>query len=132
MTALHDIQFWKLILLGGMTGVFSGLFGIGGGIVLVPILVYFFSFSQTAASATSLIAIALLPVGSLGVYQYFKAGIINADHFRFGLWMSLGIFMGGYFGAKLGTILPVSIMQKAFSLLMVVGAYRLWMSSLVK
>ena len=62
-----------LLLIGLMAGVLSGLIGIGGGIIIVPALVYFIGFSQRTAQGTSL-AILLLPIGLLGVIQFYKAG----------------------------------------------------------
>ena len=64
------------IILGLAAGVLSGLFGIGGGIVLVPSLIVFFGMEILDANATSLAAM-LLPVGILGVWSYYKAGHVN-------------------------------------------------------
>ncbi|MDQ6761661.1 MAG: TSUP family transporter, partial [Bacteroidota bacterium] len=61
-----------LIIIGLVAGIFGGLVGIGGGIVIVPALIYFLSFSQKEAQGTSL-GILLLPIGILGVWQYYKA-----------------------------------------------------------
>ena len=63
-----------LLLIGLVAGVLSGVIGIGGGIVIVPALVYFIGFSQRTAQGTSL-AILLLPIGLLGVLQFYKAGM---------------------------------------------------------
>lgn len=117
-----------LILVGLIAGVFSGLFGIGGGIVLVPLLTFVFNFSVATASATSLVAL-LAPVGALGAWHYYKQGVISSEHIRFGLIISVGIFFGGFFGAKLGTLLDQKVAQKLFAVLLFVGSIRLWFSA---
>ncbi len=117
-----------LISSGLVAGVFSGLFGIGGGIVLVPSLTYLLGFSPKTASGTSLVAM-ILPVGILGVLQYYRSGIISNEHLKFGLWLALGMFVGAFMGAKLGVFLPVKLLQKLFSILMIFAAVRIWIQS---
>jgi len=85
------------LILGIVAGVLSGLFGIGGGIVMVPMLIAIFGMSILDANSTSLAAM-LLPVGILGVIAYYKAGYINL---RDSLWVSLGLLAGSYFGSEL-------------------------------
>ena len=118
-----------LVALGVFAGICSGLFGIGGGIVIVPSLVFLMRFPQSTASGTSLVAM-LLPVGVLGVWQYYSAGKISFEHLRFGAWIALGMFFGAYFGGKLAGILPVQWLQRLFSILLVFAAYRLFRQSL--
>ena len=120
---------YTLIGIGLLAGICSGLFGIGGGIVLVPTLVFFMKFPPHTASGTSLVAM-LLPVGALGVWQYYQAGKISSEHLRFGGWIALGMFLGAFLGAKLAVRLPVNWMQRAFSGLMIFAAYRLFIQSL--
>ncbi|MEO6220410.1 MAG: TSUP family transporter, partial [Ginsengibacter sp.] len=62
-----------LLIIGLAAGILGGLVGVGGGIIIVPALIYFLSFSQKEAQGTSL-GILLLPIGILGVWQYYKAG----------------------------------------------------------
>ena len=120
---------YLLIAIGVLAGVCSGLFGIGGGIVLVPTLVFLMKFPPHAASGTSLVAM-ILPVGILGVWQYYQAGKIGTEHIRFGAWIALGMFLGAFLGAKLAVKLPVQWMQRAFSGLLIFAAYRLFNQSL--
>ena len=89
----------------------SGLFGIGGGIIMVPSLIAFFGMGILNANATSLAAM-LLPVGVLGVIAYYKAGFINV---RNALWISLGLLSGSYFGAELAVTLDVKILSKLYA-----------------
>ncbi len=115
------------ICLGVSAGILSGLFGIGGGIILVPVLVYIFGFSQQQASGTSLVAL-LLPVGMLGVYQYVKSGFINAEQIRTGLWIALGMLGGAYLGARLAGVLDVVMLRRGFAILLAFSAIKIWFS----
>jgi uncharacterized membrane protein YfcA len=117
-----------LIGIGVLVGVFSGLFGIGGGIVLVPLLMFAFNFTSTTASATSLVAL-LAPVGALGVWYYYKQGLITSYHFKIGLLISIGIFFGGLLGAKIGTVMDTKVAQRLFAVLMLAGSLRLWFTA---
>lgn len=115
----------KFLCVGLAAGVLSGLFGVGGGIVIVPALAMLFGYSQAQASGTSLVAM-LLPVGALGVWQYLKEGKIGGVEVRGGLLIALGLFAGAYFGGRLAVSLPEVTARKAFALLMVAAAARLW------
>lgn len=125
MTAL------ELVALGftGLTaGIASGLFGIGGGVVIVPLLLFFFNLPQKTASATSLIAM-ILPVGLLGVWQYYKAGIINQQNLKMGLMVSAGIFIGTLLGSKLSILLSTKTVTRGFALLLIYVSIKLWLQS---
>ncbi|NDF15177.1 sulfite exporter TauE/SafE family protein [bacterium] len=115
-----------LILLGTLAGILSGLFGIGGGIVLVPSLVFFLKYEPQAAIGTSLTAM-LLPVGALGVWQYYQTGKITFEHLRAGGLIALGLFIGAWLGARIAGSLPVATLQRGFAILLVIAAMRLWM-----
>lgn len=86
-----------LIMIGIIAGMLGGMVGVGGGIVIVPALVFFLGFSQKMAQGTSL-GILLLPVGLLGVLQFYKEGYVDL---RVVLIISAGFFAGSYFGSKL-------------------------------
>ncbi|MBU6155227.1 MAG: sulfite exporter TauE/SafE family protein [Bdellovibrionales bacterium] len=113
-----------MIGIGLMAGVLSGLFGIGGGIVLVPALVFFFKFQLHAASGTSLAAM-LLPVGALGVWQYYHSGKIGPENLRAGGWIAVGMFIGAFLGSKIAVSIDVRWMQRLFAALLVFAAFRL-------
>ena len=113
------------LLAGLVAGVLSGMFGIGGGIILVPVLVYFIGLDQHAASGTSLVAL-LLPVGILGVLQYYRAGKINMDHIRMGLIVAVGLFFGVYCGSRFSVHLPADTLRKGFSIVLVLAALKMW------
>lgn len=101
-----------IFIVGALAGIMSGLFGIGGGIVMVPALIAFFGMEMLNANATSLAAM-LLPVGVLGVITYYKAGLINLKE---SLWIALGLFAGSFFGAELATRVDVSLLSKLYAL----------------
>lgn len=130
MNTIDNIPLLKVIIVGVITGLFSGVFGIGGGLVLIPMLVFVFGFPQKVASATSLIAIGLMPAGALGVYEYYKTGVVGNAHLKLGIMIGAGVFAGAFFGAKIANALPMPWLQRGFALLMVFGAARLWMVSL--
>jgi uncharacterized membrane protein YfcA len=117
------------ILIGVGAGVLAGLFGVGGGLVIVPILVLLMGFSQIAASGTSLVAL-LAPVGAGGVYAFYKAGKISGDNVKQGLLISLGMFLGSFFGAKIALAFPDFWLKRGFCVFLVVVAVRMWISTL--
>ncbi len=109
-----------ILIVGIIAGIMSGLFGIGGGIIMVPSLIAFFGMEMLNANATSLAAM-LLPVGALGVIAYYKAGYINIKE---SLWISIGLLTGSFFGAELAVSVDVKILSKlyaAFLLYVAVG-----------
>lgn len=122
------MQIFLLLFIGLITGIFAGIFGVGGGVILVPMLVLGFKYTQHAASGTSLVAL-LLPVGLLGVIEYYKAGKLSGDQIRLGLIIAIGLFFGTYIGAKVGTSLPAQNLQKAFAVFMIMIAAKLWFSA---
>ena len=112
------------ILIGLTAGVLSGLFGIGGGIVIVPALILIAKMPPIQATGTSL-GVFLLPVGILGAMSYYRAGNMNV---RVTLLLALGVFAGAWFGAQLAQQLSPMMMKRLFSVLLVVVAVRLWTS----
>lgn len=106
--------------IGLLAGVLSGMFGIGGGIVIVPLLVLLAGFTTTQAAGTSLAAL-LLPVGAFGAWEYWRAGFIDL---RVALVLSLGLLLGAYLGARVGIALPPEIVQRAFGVLLVLVGLR--------
>jgi uncharacterized membrane protein YfcA len=107
-------------LIGLAAGVLSGLFGIGGGVIIVPILVLGLGFTIQQAAGTSLAAL-LLPVGLFGAIQYWQAGQVNILNAAM---LALGLLVGAYIGARLGLSLPSEAIQRAFGVLLVVVGIR--------
>ena len=110
------------ILIGAAAGVLSGLFGIGGGVVIVPALLYLAGMTPLAATGTSLGAL-LLPVGALGAWEYYRNG--NLD-IRASLFIALGLFLGAFFGARLAQNLTPLMLKRSFAVFLVLVAVRMW------
>jgi uncharacterized membrane protein YfcA len=106
--------------IGLLAGVLSGLFGIGGGIVIVPLLVLVVGLTTTQAAGTSLAAL-LLPVGALGALEYWRGGFVDLG---FAAILAVGLLVGAYLGARLGISLPVEVVQRGFGVLLVIVGIR--------
>lgn len=108
-------------LIGLGSGVLSGIFGIGGGIVIVPSLILLLGMSVRQAVGTSLAAL-LLPVGILGVFEYVRAGQVDV---RLAAVLALGLLVGVYVGARIGLGLPAELVQRAFGVMLILVGIRL-------
>jgi uncharacterized membrane protein YfcA len=116
-------SFLPVLALGFAAGILSGMFGIGGGLVIVPALMFLFGLPIKTATGTSLYAL-LWPVGILGALAYYRAGQIDVGK---GSWIAFGLFLGAYFGAKITLSLEPVTMKRLYAVfLLVVGAYYLW------
>ena len=113
------------LAIGLAAGVLAGLFGIGGGLLIVPALILLANFPTKVALGTSLGAL-LLPVGLLGAYTYYKYGNINI---RASLLLALGMFFGAWLGARLAHLIPGATLQRMFAVFIVVMAVRLWIEA---
>jgi hypothetical protein len=103
-----------LVLIGLFAGAMSGFIGIGGGVVMVPALVYIMGLSQHEAQGTSLILM-LPPIGILAVMNYYKAGQLNISY---GVIIALAFVVGGYYGSKIALKLSPAIVKLVFGFLM--------------
>jgi uncharacterized membrane protein YfcA len=112
------------IAIGLVAGVLSGVFGIGGGVVIVPALILIAGLTPLAATGTSLAAL-LLPVGALGAYEYYKKGHLEIAA---AFWIALGLFIGVWFGARLAQHLTAIQIKRAFAVFLVLVAGRIWFS----
>lgn len=102
-----------LLLTGLISGVLSGALGIGGGIIVVPALVFFLGLTQHSAQGTSLFFM-LFPVGLLGVMNYYKQGFVNI---KFGLILAIAFFIGSYFGSVISLKIDDAILKRIFGVL---------------
>jgi uncharacterized membrane protein YfcA len=115
-------QIIYLLLIGIVSGVVSGILGIGGGIIVIPALVYLLGFSQKEAQGTSL-ALLLPPIGLLAVLNYYKVGYVNI---RAALIMSAAFIIGSYISSKFAVSLPENVMKKIFGVFLLFYAVKLF------
>jgi hypothetical protein len=101
-----------LFLLGIIAGSLSGLIGIGGGVIIVPALIFLFGLSQHQAQGTTL-ALLVPPIGILGAWVYYKQGYVDL---RIAAVICIGFFLGSMFGAKLATSLSNILLQRIFGI----------------
>ena len=113
------------LVIGLVAGVLSGVFGIGGGVIIVPALILLSHMKPHTATGTSLGAL-LLPVGLLGAWQYWQKGDVNIAA---ALLLGLGVFVGALFGARIGLGLAPRTLERTFAVMLVVVAARLWWKS---
>ena len=114
-------QIILIAIIGILGGFASGTFGIGGGIIIVPALVFLAGLTQHQAQGTSL-AMMLAPIGILGVVNYYKAGYVNV---RFAVLLMLTFLIGSWFGSKLAIHIEGGILRQIFGVLTVLMGLKL-------
>ena len=110
-----------LLGVGLAAGVLSGMFGIGGGVIIVPALIYVMKLKPTEAMATSLAAL-IPPVGLLGAYEYYRNGSI---HVLTAVLVAAGLFVGAYFGAKISLNLPGDMVRRLYAVFLLAVAVKM-------
>ena len=110
-----------LILIGIVAGMFSGMFGIGGGLIMVPAMVFFLAMSQHSAQGTSL-GVLVVPVAAVAAYNYYKAGELNV---KYALIIALSFVIGGYLGSKISLGMSEVMLKRVFGVLMMAMAIKL-------
>lgn len=123
MKTMSAFTIVMLIIIGIAAGLLSGLVGVGGGLIIVPALVYFLAFTQKQAQGTSL-AILLLPIGILAVINYYKDPAVSLDVSVVVL-IVIGFIIGSYFGSKLALSLPDATVKKIFAIFMMLVAIKM-------
>lgn len=113
-----------LMLIGIIAGVLSGLVGVGGGVVMVPLLILLLGFSQHQAQGTSL-AVLVVPVTAIAVFNYYKEGYINWKHAAI---IAVFFVVGGYFGSKLAINLDQKMLKKIFAVILLILGGRMLLS----
>lgn len=118
-----------ILIIGLCAGILSGMVGVGGGLIIVPALVFFLGMSQHSAQGTSL-GLLLLPAGILAVMNYYKAG--HVDLKVVGL-LAVGFIAGSYFGSKWSLALPQETVRKIFAIFLFYTAFKMigWEKALV-
>lgn len=105
-----------LLCVGLAAGALSGMVGVGGGIIIVPALIFFLGFTQQMAQGTSL-AMLLFPTGILAVMNYYQKGFVD---WKVALIMGSSFVLGGYFGAKIAVSLDQDMVKKIFACFIVI------------
>jgi uncharacterized membrane protein YfcA len=111
-----------LVLIGLMAGIFGGIFGVGGAVIMIPALVYFLGVDQHTAQGTSL-AVMLPPIGLFAAYNYYRAGQVNI---WYALIIAAAFLIGGYAGSKIALNLPEQVMKKIFAVFLLLTAIQLF------
>jgi uncharacterized membrane protein YfcA len=115
---------WLIIVaLGFAVGILVGMMGIGGGIIVVPALVYLTGMDQHMAQGTSLLVL-LPPLGLGALSVYWKKGQVDL---RGGILCAIGFFLGGYFGGLIAIGLASRRLTSLFGLFLIVSAVLLWL-----
>ncbi len=117
--------FLVLVLIGLLAGMFSGFMGVGGGVVMIPLMILLLGYDQHQAQGMSL-AVLAVPVTFIAAYNYHSAG--HQLDWKYALVIAVFFVVGGYFGSKLAVILNQNVLKKIFALVLVVAAVKLFFS----
>ncbi|MFT4697794.1 MAG: putative membrane protein YfcA [Flavobacteriaceae bacterium] len=112
----------SLIVIGLLAGVFSGFMGVGGGVIMIPLMIVLLGFSQHEAQGTSL-AVLAIPVTFLAAFNYYNEGYVN---WKFALIIGLSFVVGGYFGSKFAISINQEMMKKVFSVILLIIAIKMF------
>ena len=110
-----------LIVIGILAGILSGVVGVGGGLIIIPLLIILLGLSQHEAQGTSL-AVMLPPIGILAAINYHKAGFVK---WEYAMIIAITFIIGGYFGSKYAVTLRPEIVKRVFGIIMLIGALKI-------
>lgn len=110
-----------LVIIGLLAGFLSGILGVGGGVVMVPLMVLLLGFSQHQAQGTSL-AVLAVPVTLAAAYNYYQDGSLN---WKYALVMAAMFVIGGYLGSKLAISLDEKLLKRIFGAVLVILGFRM-------
>lgn len=115
-----------LIVIGLLAGILSGMFGVGGGVVMVPLLLFLLGYTQHQAQGTSL-AVLAVPVTFVAAYTYYKSGedVVN---WKYSIVIALFFVVGGYFGSKIALSINQAVLKKIFSIILLIVAIKMFFS----
>lgn len=114
-----------LIIIGILAGIFSGFMGVGGGVVMIPLMILFLGYDQHQAQGMSL-AVLAVPVTFIAAYTYHKSG--HAIQWQYALVIALCFVIGGCLGSKLAVRLDQTLLRKIFAVVLVIAAVKLFFS----
>lgn len=115
-----------LIIIGLLAGLFSGMFGVGGGVIMVPLMIFVLGYTQHQAQGMSL-AVLAIPVTFLAAYTYHKSGD-NPINFKYALVIAACFIVGSYLGTKVAISINEVVLKKIFSVLLVLVAIKMFFS----
>lgn len=118
------MRWFAIGIIGFLGGLTSGLFGVGGGVVFVPLLVLLMNFNPHLAVGTSLVAI--VPTALVGASRHFSEGWVD---FRTAIALALLAMVGAWLGAEISLRLDAAILRKLFSIFLFVLAFRMFFKS---
>ena len=110
-----------LIIAGLIAGLVGGTLGVGGGIIIIPTLIFVLGMSQHLAQGTSL-ATLLAPIGILAVINYHKAGYVN---WKYAVILMLTFMVGSYFGSKWAVHIPEKVLKQVFGVMMLLAGFKM-------
>ena len=108
--------FLILLIIGLAAGILSGVAGVGGGVIVIPALVFALGMTQFEAQGTSL-ALMVPPIGIMAAYNYYQDGFVN---WKYALILALFFVIGGYLGSKLVLNIPQGIVKKGFAVFIII------------
>ncbi len=111
----------SLVLIGLIAGFFSGTLGIGGSVVMIPLLILWINFSQHEAQGTSL-AVLAVPVTLLAAYNYYQEGFVN---WKYAIIIAITFIIGGYLGSKLAISINQALLKKIFGGVLLIVAIKM-------
>lgn len=118
-------QIILLVLIGIASGFIGGIAGVGGGLVIVPMLIMVMGMSQHQAQGTS-IGTLVFPIAILAAFNYHKEGLIN---WKFVVFLALSFMIGSFFGSKLAVSLEPKLLKRVFATILVLGAIKMYWDS---
>jgi hypothetical protein len=118
---IHLMNIVLYLILGLAAGIFSGLLGIGGGIIIVPVMVFLFGMSEHQAQGTTL-ALMVPPIGLLAAWVYYKQGFVDL---KMAALVCVGFFIGGLLGAEFAVGIPEPILKKIFGTMLLLVSLKM-------
>jgi len=115
-------QILLLLSIGLAAGIIGGGLGVGGGIIVIPALVFFLGFSQHTAQGTNVFMM-LPPIGILAVYNYYQKGLVDV---KAALILMIAFIIGAYFGSKVAIFLPEKIVKKIFAIMLFLTSLKIF------
>jgi len=115
---------FSLLIIGLLAGVLSGFMGVGGGVVMIPLLMFLLGFNQHEAQGTSL-AVLAVPVTFVAAHTYYTNGYVN---WKYALIIALAFIVGGLLGSKIAVAISQTLLKKIFSIVLLIVAIKMFFS----